>query len=85
MRLSGAVVVELAPTVDWPQQWTGPNSGPALTGAVYGSDVVVRSRRVVITAKETSISAPEIRFNDGDAYERSMGVWSRLAGDIFLE
>ena len=26
-----------------------------------------------------------IRFNDGAAYERMMGVWSRLAGDIFLD
>ena len=27
----------------------------------------------------------QIRFDDGDAYERSMGVWSRLAGEIFLD
>ncbi len=26
-----------------------------------------------------------IRFDDGEAYERGMGVWSRLAGDIFLD
>lgn len=26
-----------------------------------------------------------IRFEDGAAYERMMGVWSRLAGEIFLE
>jgi ubiquinone/menaquinone biosynthesis C-methylase UbiE len=26
-----------------------------------------------------------IRFNDGAAYERMMGLWSRLAGDIFLD
>lgn len=26
-----------------------------------------------------------IRFDDGAAYERSMGVWSRLAGTIFLD
>lgn len=25
-----------------------------------------------------------IRFDDGAAYERAMGVWSRLAGEIFL-
>jgi hypothetical protein len=24
-----------------------------------------------------------IRFDDGAAYERMMGVWSRLAGEIF--
>jgi ubiquinone/menaquinone biosynthesis C-methylase UbiE len=27
----------------------------------------------------------KIRFYDGAAYERMMGVWSRLAGDIFLD
>src|SRR5436190_12756707 len=26
-----------------------------------------------------------IRFDDGAAYERMMGKWSRLAGDIFLD
>lgn len=26
-----------------------------------------------------------IRFNDGAAYEQMMGVWSRLAGEIFLD
>jgi SAM-dependent methyltransferase len=27
----------------------------------------------------------EIRFDDGASYERMMGVWSRLAGEIFLD
>jgi ubiquinone/menaquinone biosynthesis C-methylase UbiE len=27
----------------------------------------------------------QIRFNDGAAYERMMGVWSRLAGNVFLD
>jgi ubiquinone/menaquinone biosynthesis C-methylase UbiE len=27
----------------------------------------------------------QIRFDDGDAYERMMGVWSRFAGDQFLD
>ena len=26
-----------------------------------------------------------IRFDDGAAYERMMGVWSQLAGNIFLD
>jgi len=26
-----------------------------------------------------------IRFDDGAAYERGMGVWSRLAGEVFLD
>jgi len=25
----------------------------------------------------------QIRFDDGASYERMMGVWSRLPGDIF--
>ncbi|MEK9280218.1 methyltransferase domain-containing protein [Bradyrhizobium sp. ISRA442] len=28
---------------------------------------------------------PEIRFDDGAAYEQMMGVWSRLAGEVFLD
>lgn len=31
------------------------------------------------------MSQPPIRFDDGAAYERAMGVWSRLAGEIFLD
>jgi len=28
---------------------------------------------------------PPIRFDDGAAYERGMGIWSRLAADVFLD
>ncbi|WP_198371272.1 class I SAM-dependent methyltransferase [Roseomonas rosulenta] len=31
------------------------------------------------------MSQPTITFNDGAAYEDFMGVWSRLAGTVFLE
>jgi SAM-dependent methyltransferase len=31
------------------------------------------------------MSGQQIRFNDGAVYERSMGIWSRLAGDVFLD
>jgi SAM-dependent methyltransferase len=31
------------------------------------------------------MAEPQIRFTDGAAYERMMGVWSRLAGDIFID
>jgi ubiquinone/menaquinone biosynthesis C-methylase UbiE len=33
------------------------------------------------------MSMPEksIHFNDGEVYERTMGVWSRLAGEKFLD
>ncbi len=30
-------------------------------------------------------STDQILFTDGEAYERFMGVWSRLAGDVFLD
>lgn len=28
---------------------------------------------------------PQIQFNDGAAYERMMGIWSRIAGEVFLD
>ncbi|MBI2717159.1 MAG: class I SAM-dependent methyltransferase [Rhizobiales bacterium] len=31
------------------------------------------------------MTEPQIRFDDGAAYERMMGGWSRLAGAVFLE
>jgi len=31
------------------------------------------------------MAEPQIRFEDGAAYERMMGAWSRLAGDVFLD
>ncbi|MFI4924027.1 MAG: class I SAM-dependent methyltransferase, partial [Vicinamibacteria bacterium] len=31
------------------------------------------------------MSEPGIRFNDGAAYERMMGAWSRIAGGAFLD
>jgi ubiquinone/menaquinone biosynthesis C-methylase UbiE len=31
------------------------------------------------------VAENQIRFDDGAAYERMMGTWSRLAGDIFIE
>jgi SAM-dependent methyltransferase len=31
------------------------------------------------------VAEPQIRFDDGAAYERMMGVWSRSAGEIFLD
>jgi ubiquinone/menaquinone biosynthesis C-methylase UbiE len=30
------------------------------------------------------MAEPQIRFNDGAAYEQMMGAWSRLAGESFL-
>jgi SAM-dependent methyltransferase len=31
------------------------------------------------------MAAEQFRFEDGAAYERMMGAWSRLAGDVFLD
>lgn len=31
------------------------------------------------------MAAEQFRFDDGAAYERHMGIWSRLAGDVFLD
>src|SRR5215212_5182023 len=31
------------------------------------------------------MAEPQIRFEDGAGYERMMGVWTRLAGRIFLD
>jgi ubiquinone/menaquinone biosynthesis C-methylase UbiE len=31
------------------------------------------------------VAENQIRFDDGAAYERMMGTWSRLAGDIFID
>ena len=33
----------------------------------------------------TTLPTPQIRFDDGASYERYMGVWSQLAGEIFLD
>ena len=31
------------------------------------------------------MSQQPIRFDDGEAYERAMGIWSRVAGRVFLD
>ena len=34
---------------------------------------------------EPPMMQPQIRYDDGAAYERMMGAWSRIAGEIFLD
>ena len=34
---------------------------------------------------KVTMAEQEIRFDDGAAYERMMGIWSRIAGDVFLD
>ena len=31
------------------------------------------------------MTEPTIRFDDGAAYEQMMGIWSRFAGEVFLD
>jgi hypothetical protein len=33
----------------------------------------------------SSVAQGQISFEDGAAYERMMGTWSRLAGEVFLD
>jgi SAM-dependent methyltransferase len=35
--------------------------------------------------RELRMQGQQIRFQDGAAYERAMGTWSQLVGDIFLD
>jgi ubiquinone/menaquinone biosynthesis C-methylase UbiE len=44
-----------------------------------------RDRAAPAEAKDDPMAEQQIRFDDGAAYERMMGAWSRLAGEIFLD
>jgi SAM-dependent methyltransferase len=37
------------------------------------------------TGRTPTMAQQPIRFDDGEAYERGMGIWSRLAGQVFLD
>src|SRR3954451_1698644 len=39
----------------------------------------------VAQPKDIPMTEPQIRFDDGAGYERMMGKWSRLAGEVFLD
>jgi SAM-dependent methyltransferase len=45
----------------------------------------VQNEFVSITSVEMPMAEGQIRFEDGAAYERLMGTWSQLAGDVFLD
>ncbi len=56
-------------------------AGSAKTGhSLLKVDIVRLSLGEVV-----SMSQIEIRYDDGVAYEKMMGTWSRAAGEIFLE
>jgi ubiquinone/menaquinone biosynthesis C-methylase UbiE len=42
-------------------------------------------RKTLIYCRTTPMAEEQIRFNDGAAYEQMMGIWSRFAGEIFLD
>jgi SAM-dependent methyltransferase len=39
----------------------------------------------ILTKRCTLMGEPQIRYDDGAAYERMMGTWSRAAGQTFLD
>jgi SAM-dependent methyltransferase len=41
--------------------------------------------RSIRSCKDRAMEDPSIRFADGAAYERMMGAWSALAGNVFLD
>ena len=58
----------------------GGSTHPAKLRTIHPASVL-RDRRF----RRDYMTEPKIRFEDGAGYERMMGVWSRLAGDIFLD
>lgn len=40
---------------------------------------------IAAPAAGESVAEQKIRFDDGAAYERMMGIWSRFAGEVFLD
>src|SRR2546423_14529889 len=56
-----------------------------IKGASFGSRAGDRATCYQGRQTEVAMAEQQIRFEDGAAYERMMGVWSRLAGDVFLD
>jgi ubiquinone/menaquinone biosynthesis C-methylase UbiE len=44
-----------------------------------------KNEECLVTWRRGTVSEHQIRFDDGAAYERMMGTWSRLAGNVFLD
>ena len=61
----------------------------AQTGGLKGRSYCGPKRFVSPQKSRQQWSKPmveqHIQFNDGDAYDRSMGVWSQLVGEVFLD
>jgi SAM-dependent methyltransferase len=54
-------------------------------GETWQGASVIRIAQNRIENERYSMTGPQIRFEDGAGYERMMGTWSRLAGEIFLD
>src|SRR5262245_33226475 len=79
------------------QNWTspyfayGPTSDLALRASVAGGEQTAMferswaSERCRSKRRHVLMTAQPIRYDDGAAYERMMGTWSRLAGETFLD
>jgi ubiquinone/menaquinone biosynthesis C-methylase UbiE len=50
-----------------------------------GASVISIAPNRILKMKDTAMAEPQIRFEDGAGYERMMGTWSRLAGEVFLD
>src|SRR5260370_32271994 len=60
--------------------------GVATGRRVPNSDLALNARSVFDPNGRRGLMAEQqIRFDDGAAYERMMGTWSRLVGEIFLD
>jgi len=50
-----------------------------------GDTVIEFAQSRILKMKDTRMAEPQIRFDDGAGYERMMGKWSRIAGEVFLD
>ena len=44
-----------------------------------------RTEHCINNQKATPMTQPPIRFDDGAAYERLMGIWSQAVGEVFID
>jgi SAM-dependent methyltransferase len=52
----------------------------------FRHDTVIKfAQSRILKMEDILLAESQIRFNDGAGYERMMGTWSRLAGEIFLD
>jgi ubiquinone/menaquinone biosynthesis C-methylase UbiE len=52
----------------------------------FRRDIVIEfAQSCIPKTKDAPMAEPQIRFDDGAGYERMMGKWSRLAGEVFLD